>query len=207
MNATALSVIHPHTSIGRVVAVVLGLWFIAASYASLNNIPAQTPWAMPVLVAMPLLLFGITWLSTPAFRNWALQLDQRFLILLHSWRMLGLGFVMLYFYDVLPAQFALPAGLGDATAAAWALLLGVALYRGSEVKPSSIHAWNTFGVIDFMAAVSLGLASRAAPLGLIQDGINTDPMGWFPLSIVPLFGVPFFLITHFIIYAQLRNRS
>ena len=204
MNTTTLSIIQPRSDTGRVVTTVLGLWFVAAALASVSNLPMQTPWMLPFLVSMPLTLFGLTWLFSPGFRGWALGLDQRFLILLHTTRTLGLGFVMLYFYDSLPPAFAFSAGLGDAATAIWALFLGVALYQGANIGNRAIYNWNTFGLLDFVAAVVLGLASRSAPVGLIADGISSDAVGIFPLSIVPLFVVPFFVMTHLIIYAQLR---
>lgn len=206
MTATTLSVIQPRSSVGRFVAGVLVVWLCLAAWASVVELPARSAWMMPVLIAMPLSVFAVLWSTTPAFRRWALDLDRPFLILLHTLRMLGLGFVMLYVYGRLPAAFALVAGLGDAITAVWALFLGVALYQGMAVSLRAVHAWNTFGIVDFIAAVSLGLASRSAPAGLIAGGVTTDPMVQFPLSLVPLFAVPLFAMTHFIVYAQLRKQ-
>jgi len=205
MTSATLSVIQPRTPVGWTVSILLAAWLAAAVLASVNDLSARSAWMMPVLMAAPFIVFASAWYLAPAFRRWALDLDQRFLILLHTLRALGLGFVMLHFHDVLPAVFAFPAGLGDALTAAWALLLGAALYRGAPVGRKAIYAWNTFGLLDFIAAVSLGFASRGVPHGLIAEGVNTDPMGLFPLSLVPLFGVPLFAMTHMIIYAQLRR--
>ena len=82
MSTTSLSVIQPHSSIGRAVATVIALWFIFASLASITNLPMQSPWLLPLLVAIPLLIFALAWISWSKFRVWALELDQRFLITL-----------------------------------------------------------------------------------------------------------------------------
>jgi hypothetical protein len=192
--------------VGRTVGFAVGLWFVLALTVAVSGVTAGNPLAMPLTIAIPLLSFGVLWFSAPAFRNWALHLDQGLLVLLHTGRMLGLGFVMLWYFEVLPWQFALPAGLGDSAAAFWALLVGVAIYRGTASR-ANILAWNTFGMIDFVVALAMGLLSRSAPFGLIAGGVSADPMQLFPLNIVPLFGVPLFTITHLIIYAQLRRRT
>jgi hypothetical protein len=191
---------------GRTVGFTVGLWFVLALMVAVSDVTAGNPLAMPVIVGIPLLSFGILWFGAPGFRAWALDLDQGLLVLLHTGRMLGLGFVMLWYFEILPWQFALPAGLGDSAAAFWAMLVGVGIYRGTASR-ANVLAWNTFGLIDFVVAVSMGLLTRSEPFGLIAGGVTADPMQLFPLNLVPLFGVPLFTITHLIIYAQLRRQS
>jgi len=132
---------------------------------------------------------------------------MRQLILLHSWRMVGIGFVFLYFYDRLPALFALPAGLGDAMAAMGALFIGIALYEHTAtVSPKRVYLWNMFGLIDFVVAVSMGVMTRTGEVLSFSGQVSSDIMGSFPLALIPGFAVPFYVITHLIIFAQLKRR-
>ena len=108
---TVISVLQPQSSTGRLVGVGIGLWFAAALIVALSGVTENNPLATPVAIALPLIVFASLWFRAPAFRDWALSLDQGLLVLLHTGRMLGLGFVMLWFYGALPWQFALPAGL------------------------------------------------------------------------------------------------
>ena len=124
-------------------------WFATILVTALSGVfdaPAgDRPLAILVAVLMPVAVFTVVYLNMKSFKDWVLSLDMRQLILLHSWRMVGIGFVFLYFQDRLPALFALPAGLGDAMAAIGALFLGIALYERAEtVSPKRIFFWNTF---------------------------------------------------------------
>ena len=112
-------------------------------------------------------------------------------------RMLGLGFVLLYAYNVLPGMFALLARLGDAMAAVGATFIGVKLLRGSEVSKQSLLRWNSYGLIDFLSAITVGTLLRSSLLGGTS---SIDPLSSLPLSLIPTLVVPFYIITHLIIF-------
>ena len=197
--------------VARSVLLLFTGWFLtvltAAVSGSFNAPDGERPIAILVAILLPLVAFGLLCLGIRSFRYWVLGLDMRHLILLHSWRMVGMGFVFLYFQDQLPALFALPAGLGDALAAAGALFLVIAMYeRASLVSARRIFTWNTFGLVDFLLAVSLGVLTRAGDVLHINGAVDSNIMGTFPLALIPAFAVPFYMITHLIIYAQLMHR-
>jgi len=199
-------------AIGRSVFIVCISWFTAivaiALAGGFNAAVGERPLAVLVAVLTPVALFGLTYMSIKAFRSWVLGLDMRHLILLHSWRMVGMGFVFLFFHDRLPALFALPAGLGDAMAAMGAVFLGIALYeRASTVSRTRVFIWNTFGLIDFVIAVSLGVMTRTGEIFHFSGSVGSEIMGTFPLALIPGFAVPFYVITHLIIYAKLRQEQ
>ena len=118
--------------------------------------------------------------------------------------MLGLGFVFLYAHGVLPGLFAVLAGPGDTLATVGATLIGINLLRGKEASRKTILRWNSFGLLDFLVAVTVGTALRSTWLG---SDITTDPMAFLPLSLIPTLVVPFFMITHLIIFLQLREKQ
>lgn len=198
----------PATNYATLILTSLAVWFgIALSLAlsgALNSAPGTVPMTMVAGILVPPALFGLAYRSSTGFRDYILSLDIRPLILLHTWRMLGLGFVFLYFYDVLPGWFALPAGLGDAAAAAGALFLGVALYSSKDVSRKKIWNWNTFGLLDFVIAVSTGFLTRPG-MEIFSSTTTSAPMNEFPMALIPGFGVPFFIITHLIIYLKLHR--
>lgn len=186
------------------------VWFITVLLAALSGKFTMTPGKQPVAILLavivPVALFAVSYMTISAFRAWVLLLDMRQLILLHSWRMVGLGFVFLYFHDQLPALFALPAGLGDAIAAIGALFLGIALFKNASAVPrGKVILWNTFGLLDFIIAVAMGLATRTNEWLYFVNQASSDIMGQFPLALIPGFAVPFYIITHLIIYAQLNQ--
>ncbi len=189
-------------------ALLIAAWAAAIVILALAGVydaaPDQPPLAVIASLGIPIAGFGFTAAFSRKFRAWLVNLDERPLILLHTWRMLGLGFVFLYFRDQLPALFALTAGLGDAIAAIGAFFLGVALYGGKTVSRTQKMAWNSFGLLDFAAAIAFGVVTRT----MWNGGISSTAMGEFPMALIPGFAVPFFIITHLILYLKwLRERD
>ncbi|MDH3870821.1 MAG: hypothetical protein OEU44_01240, partial [Gammaproteobacteria bacterium] len=183
-------------------SLLLLVWVVSALGLAASGELATNNLLMPALIIIPVVGFALAYRSNPTFRSYVLSLDTGLLIILHSWRMLGLGFLFLYAHDVLPGLFAWLAGLGDALAAAGATLIGIKLLRGSEVSKRVLLTWNSFGLMDFLIAISVGTALRSAWLG---SEIPTDPMAFLPLSLIPTLIVPFYMITHLIIFLQLRK--
>ncbi len=201
------------SAIGRSVLMIMTLWFASIVAMAVTGVfsysAGQRPVAILLAFSLPGILFLVAYRLLPAFRQWVLALDRRRLILLHSWRMIGMGFIFLYFQDRLPALFAFPAGLGDAMTAVGAVIIGIALYEGNRaVTRRRIFLWNSFGLLDFFVAVSLGVLTRTGEVLYTAGQPSSDIMGSFPQAVVPGFFVPFYIITHLIIFLQLRaNRE
>lgn len=192
------------------IGILLLAWMLAITVLALNDafisVPGETPTTILISFAATFSLFSISYIGIPAFKEYVLKLDMRFLIMLHSWRMLGMGFVMLYMFDQLPALFAYLAGFGDALTAIVAVFLAYALFRNKQgVSRNWIWRWNTFGLIDFIIAVSVGILTRSDALLAPASGVSSDLMTTFPFVIIPGFLVQIFALTHIIIYLQLKN--
>ena len=189
--------------------IVVLAWFAGVFILASNNIfnapVGQPPINILLSLVIPVIAFSITYSASKRFKNYVLSIDMRHLILLHSWRMLGFGFVFLYFYDILPALFAVPAGIGDAMAATFAVLLAIAMYQNKTISKKWIYRWNTFGLLDFIIAVSVGIISRTGNIGQLEGHVASDAMGVLPLVMIPTFIVPFYILTHIIIFMQLRK--
>ncbi|MEN8107286.1 MAG: hypothetical protein ABFS22_04695 [Pseudomonadota bacterium] len=186
----------------RTWSLLLLLWVVSAIVLAAIGVLATNDFLMPAFIVIPVAGFALTYRTNPSFRSYMLSLDTGVLVILHSWRMLGLGFLFLYAHNVLPGLFAWLAGAGDALAAIGATLIGINLLRGREVSKQALRIWNSFGLLDFLIAVTVGTALRSAWLG---KGITTDVMGSLPLSLIPTLIVPFYIITHLVIFLQLRN--
>lgn len=188
-------------------ASVVGLWGGSAAYLAWSQWYSADnggpEWLYPLMIVLPVLVFIAALSSSSRVRHWVLGLDLRILIGIHATRTIGLGFIFLYSFDLLPGLFAFPAGLGDAATALGAAWLAFMLGRGLPVSRGAIVRWNLFGAADFVIAVGIGLVLRSTALG---GHITTDPMAVLPLALIPLFAVPLLFITHLIIGYQLRER-
>lgn len=167
--------------------------------------PGTPPIAIAIGFAAPLLLF-FAWLRlSPSFRDFVLSLDLRVIAGIQAWRWAGLGFLSLYAYNVLPAIFALPAGLGDMAigfAAPW-MILGLVRQPDFAASAAFIR-WNVLGILDLIVAVSIGTLSATLATGAPGE-ISTAPMSSLPLLLIPAFLVPLFLMLHAAALMQSRQ--
>jgi len=191
------------------VSLVLTGWFLlVVSLAAVGAFvapPGTPPIAIAIGVGAPLIAF-FAWLRlSPAFRDFVLSLDLRFIAGIQAWRWAGLGFLSLYAHNILPGIFALPAGLGDMAvgfAAPWIIL---SLVRRPDFAASAaFRRWNVLGIVDLVVAVSLGTLSAILSTGAPGE-ISTAPMATLPEVIIPAFLVPLFLMLHTAALMQSRQ--
>ncbi len=195
--------------IRRSVVAVLAAWFLlvvslGASGAFVGR-PGTPPIAMGIGFAAPLALFFLWLQLSESFRTFIRSIDLRLIAGMQAWRWAGLGFLSLYAHKVLPAIFALPAGLGDMAigiAAPWIVL---ALVRDPTfaARPAFIR-WNVLGILDLVVAVSIGTLMTALSTGAPGE-VSTGAMATLPLLLIPAFMVPLFLMLHTAALMQSRR--
>ncbi len=190
-----------------VVAIVA--WLVAASAAGVSglvNTPGQPPFLLIAFVGVPILSGVAAYALSPAFRAWTGRLSLTWIVGLHLWRFVGLGFVLGWVFGKLPGGFAIPEGLGDVIAAAGALALLPGLRRGTASR-TWLLVWNTFGLVDLVSAIIVGLLYSNGALGVLsRGGVTTERMVLFPVSLIPTFLVPLFILLHLLTFARLSNR-
>ncbi len=192
-------------SVTLVLAAWLALVLSLGAAGAFVGRPGTPPLAVAAGVGAPLLLF-FAWLRlSRSFRDFVLSLDLRLMAGIQAWRWAGLGFLSLYAYKVLPAVFALPAGIGDMAvgfAAPWMIL---ALARQPDFAASrAFIRWNVLGILDLVVAVSIGALSATLATGAPGE-ISTAPMARLPLLLIPAFLVPLFLMLHAAALLQSRQ--
>ncbi len=196
------------TTAWAVVAVVL-VWFggvVAAAAAGALTTTGAFAGPVGLAAILPLVVFAAAYRFSTAFRNFVLELDLGWLIISHAWRLVGISFLLLAVFDVLPWAFAIPAGLGDVIAAGAALMLAGLLLSRTAVSRRAIYWWNWFGLLDFVVAILVGTMSQSGGVLHIAGTPTTQAFGQLPLALIPAFAVPLFTITHLIVFLQLRHR-
>jgi hypothetical protein len=182
---------------------LLAAWLIFTLSASalhlFVNAPNTPPIAFGLAVLMPIVVFVISFASSPGFRQFVLSLSPRALTLVQSVRVAGIVFLALATYKILPAYFALSAGWGDIIVGATAPF--AAIWLANPAHRKGFIFWQLLGITDLVNALTL-----AALSGVIDPhGISTAAMTVLPMSYIPTFAVPLFLILHFISIAQARR--
>lgn len=187
-------------SIRTAIPIVLTVWLLLVvslgAAGAFVGPPGQPPLAIAMGIAVPLLLF-FAWLRfSHSFREWVLSLDLCLIAGMQAWRWAGLGFLFLYAYHVLPAAFALTAGLGDMAIGVTAPWIILRLSRQPAFAASTAFIrWNLLGILDLITAVSIATVSAMLASGAPGE-ISTTPMATLPLLVIPVFLVPLFLMLH-----------
>ena len=191
------------------VILFIGVWFVLVvslgASGAFVGAPGTPPIAIAIGVGAPLLLFFAALRLSPSLREFVLSLDLRLVAGIQAWRWAGLGFLSLYAYNILPAVFAFPAGLGDMAvgfAAPW-MILGLVRRPGFAASPAFIR-WNLLGILDLVVAVSIGALTATLATGAPGE-ISTAPMATLPLLLIPAFLVPLFLMLHVTALMQSRQ--
>jgi hypothetical protein len=152
---------------------------------------AATVWTLTALV-----LFAC-WKISP-IRKWTLNVDVRWLVLLHVTRLFaGAYFLVLCQRGQLPCGFARPAGWGDIVVAVLALaVLGA---TRTQFAKTLLFIWNTLGLIDITFVVL-----NALRFGL-KDWQSMHALRELPLSLLPTFLVPLIIASHVLIFVRLAR--
>lgn len=191
------------------VATVLIVWFVLAFVLNVAGIFRPDPMRPPLVfllavVGPPLLFAGAYWMSANV-REFVLNLDLRLMTAIQAWRIVGVMFLILYVYGLLPGTFAWPAGLGDIVVGVYAPFVAVAIAKQTAGWEKHAVLLNVLGLVDFVGAVGSGVLSGGTPAGILAGGVTTDIMQRLPLSLIPTFAVPFWIILHCISLLQLRR--
>jgi hypothetical protein len=188
---------------------LIAIWFLLIFFLAMNQgfigSSGKPPVAVGVAFAAPILLFLIAVRVLPEFRAYVLRIDPVFLVALHGWRFIGLGFIVDYSEHLLSGSFAWPAGIGDITVAVLTPWIVLSLTRDSQFLSSATFlAWNIFGIADFLIAMTTGALNQGF-LPSFQPAVLGTLMGRFPFVLIPCFFVPWLFITHIILLMRRRS--
>jgi hypothetical protein len=145
-------------------------------------------WSLPAL---------LVWIYRDYFRG----LDQRKLISLEIFRLIGGLFLIEMMRGHVPASFALPAGIGDVIVGLTALTL-VLMYR--RIPRWAVILVLTIGIMDFTSALFFGFTSQPSVAQLFAVDFENQ-VNLFPTGLIPFFLVPYAIVFHVLSFINLKN--
>jgi hypothetical protein len=157
-------------------------------------------YALPLLalsMVIPLVVGPTITLASPGLRRLISQPEvQPSVIVVHALRLIqGSVFVLMLPLGVLPAIFALPAGLGDVLVGLGALAASRWITSGRRGR---VVWWNVFGLLDLANATVLGVITVPGSLHVLQTSPSSALLLASPLTIIPTFCVPIYVLLHLI---------
>jgi hypothetical protein len=183
--------------------VVLAAWAIVAALLARRGFfqppDLTSPPPIGIMLTLVLLVLAVCLLVSPSLRR--LLTNQRNLILLNLWRLVGAVFLMLMANGQMPALWALPAGIGDVivgVAAPW-----IARRVDTPQGRRAAISFNLFGMADLVVAVGLGVMTSPGPAQVFYTTPTSELATRFPLALVPTFLVPLAFVLHVISLWQL----
>jgi hypothetical protein len=195
--------------VGLVLAIWLALIVALAANRALTVPPSTPPYPIAIAVLAPFAVFFTAFRLSAGFRSFVSAVDLPLITAVQAWRWAGFGFLTLWAYGVLPGAFAWPAALGDMAIAVTAPWVALTLVRRPAFATSRLFvAWNVFGILDHVVAVSDAAISASLATGAPGE-ISVAPMSLLPLVLIPGLFVPFFDMLHVIalLRARLLTRS
>jgi hypothetical protein len=162
----------------------------------------------PVLAFTTLVLGSlVAWFASPSFRAALLSIPLAALVGVNAFRIGGVFFLLLFADGRLSAPFAPSAGWGDIITGIAAIPVAAAAAASRQnVSRRLLAAWNAFGAVDLVVAVTLAfLSAPGTPFRLFTEGPGTVVMTTVPWILAATFLVPLYLLTHFTIAVRLQR--
>jgi len=98
--------------------------------------------------------------------------------------------------DILPDLFAIPTGIMDIVIAIGSLYVASRLVSSSGDPRPGFFAWHVAGLATLAISTVLAILTSSTRFGFVKDGITSQPLTWFPMSLVPTFIGPLVLVCH-----------
>ena len=187
---------------------IIGFYIVYLAYVSIlslkgvfavNTIPPK----VVVLAAIPLMiiLFGIIG-NTKLFKTLLRSISLESLVTLHVFRLVGVFFIILYFYHLLPAKFAFSSGMGDMITALFALPVAKIVSKRKPWSIKAVYAWNIFGILDILTLLVIAVIDAKNSIVTGAPGIRE--MTIFPFVWFPAFAPATILFLHTAIFRKLQ---
>jgi hypothetical protein len=187
-------------------AVVLIGWFLLAIALGLAGAFRAAPDLLPTIqygIFIPVLIGAWLIWRSPAVGRIIDAVPQPWIIAVQLYRALGVIFLILYATDKMPGLFAWPAGVGDIIVGLLAPIVALAYARDARGNAGLVTAWNVFGILDLVVAVTAGFIT--SPSTLFSYEPPNELISVFPLVLVPVYLVPLSVLLHLASLAKLHR--
>jgi len=186
---------------------VLGFYIAFLVYVSILSLRGvfnnnSLPPTVVVFCGMPLMavLFGIIG-NTKLFKKLLQSITLESLITIHVFRVLGVYFIMLYYYHLLATDFAFSAAVGDIITALLAIPVAWMVSKGNAWSIPAVYAWNILGIVDILA--TLVIMPVDVRHDIIAGGHSQREMAVFPFVWFPAFAPATILFLHTVVFRKL----
>ena len=187
---------------------LLGWWIAAVVLGSGEVFHATSSSVFPAIalgVTLPILMGVLLLRWSPSLNSVIKAIPIHWLVGIQLYRAFGLIFLVLYASGYLPAEFAIPAGVGDVLVGVAAPVVGYLFYKGYRWSCLAVLGWNLVGILDLVIAVTVGFLSSPGPFHVLAIETPNELITAFPLVLVPVFAVPLSVVLHLATLKRLQS--
>jgi hypothetical protein len=191
-------------------AYLLGWIVLAFALGSRGVFQATSSRVLPAVVlgmAPPILIGTFLLYRSSALNAIIAAIPLPWLVGVQLYRVLGLYFLVLLALGRLPAEFAIPAGVGDVVVGLAAPAVGYLFHKGYRWSYLAVLSWSIVGILDIVVAVATGFLSSPGPFQALALETPNELITAFPLVLVPLFAIPLSTLLHLAALKRLRAMS
>jgi hypothetical protein len=170
---------------------------------SVNTLPPR----VLIFTAFPLLIFFFGFIfNKPIYWKILDGISLQSLVRLHTFRFVGVYFLLASYYNALPEHFAILAGLGDIITAMGAIFIAKAIEENKIWSRKVTLIWNIFGFWDIVSViVSAILTTRYSIQHSDSQGIIE--MTKFPFVWIPAFAPVVIIFMHIAIFKKMKREG
>ena len=186
---------------------VLVAWAAAMTVLARRGsfVPPDAQSAPPIGISLSIAMAALALVLATSSSLRGMLSNQRNLIRLNLWRLMGILFLILMFAGRMPALWALPAGIGDILVGANAIRIARELDSPGGRRRAII--FNLCGMADLIVAVGLGIMTNPGSTQVFHTTPTSELATRFPLALVPTFLVPLAFMLHVVSLWQLLGTS
>jgi Co/Zn/Cd efflux system component len=121
---------------------------------------------------------------------------------IHVFRLVGVFFIVSWYYNILPKSFALIGGIGDIFAAITAIFVANLIEKKSKNYKKITLIWNIIGFWDIVSVITSAIYITKQAIDSNSQGILE--MTKFPFCLIPAFAPATIIFLHICIFKKLK---
>lgn len=198
----------PTTKKNKVFYSILGFFGVYLSYVTVGSINGLFnkvffPPIILLFTTFPFAIFLFTIVINLAIYKTIFQNAKlEDMVKVHIFRLIGVFFVILAYYETLPTFFALMAGFGDIISAIVSIFVAKAIKDNKPYARRLTYIWNTFGFADITFTAISAIILTKISIGTGSMGVDT--LARFPFCFIPAIAPPTIVFLHVAIYKKLK---
>ena len=200
---------NAHTNrIKNSILIFYALYFMVVAGLSLSGLFAinSLPPRIILITTLPLFLFYFLYVQQTAwFRSAFEHIRIEQLVYIHLFRFVGIYFILVNAYGVLPDTFAWIGGVGDILTAIFAIPVIYFLRRKAPFANVLAWAWNIFGLVDILSVLSSAIVTTR--FAMLNKEAGVLQFGTFPFSWIPAFAPATIVFLHILIFRKLWKKN